>query len=338
MAPPAHASGLGVQPGLLRGEPPGAHTDQPTARVALPPVVAGLAALTAPLPYMRRPVTRAICRGLMLAFGPLLEVEHGERLAALREPAIFALNHGNASEALLVPAALMYLRRGRPLHFLADWMYVEAPVLGWLLRLSEPIPVYNKPARFRLREAHRRERRRQPVLAACLAHLARGESVGFFPEGTRNRDEGGGLLRGRLGLGELALAAPAAVPVVPAAIRYPARARLGRAPLLGRLVLSIGEPLDFTAERRRLAAAPESRRGLAREVVDRVMAALGAALDDDPRSPLTLPSLTGSASPQRPANGRSPTGHPIDPSHPSHPSHHGRQVRRPPSPTRSEAS
>ena len=270
------------------------------------PSAQGLAPLTAPLPHMRRPATRAICRGLMLGFGRLIEVEHVERLEALPEPAIFALNHGNLSEAVLVPAALMYLRRGRPLHFLADWMYVEAPVLGWLLRLSEPVPVYGKPARFRLREAHRRERQRRPVVDACLAHLARGESVGIFPEGTRSRDGGGALLRGRLGLGELALAA--SVPVVPAAIRYPARPRLGRAPLLGRLVLSIGEPMDFTAERRRLAEAPECRRGLARQVVDRVMAALGAALG---------PALDGGDA--------NPSGHPPD----------RRGCRQP---TRSEAS
>ncbi len=243
---------------------------------------AGLAPLTAPLPHFRRPAARRLCRGLMLTLGRLLEVEGRERLAAVPEPAIFALNHGNSLEALLAPGALLYLRQGRPLHFLADWMFVEAPVLGWLLRQSEPIPVYGKPARFRLREGHRRERLRQPVLAACLQHLDRGESIGIFPEGTRNRD-GGPLLRGRLGLGRLALAA--AVPVVPVAIHYPRRRpghRPGdgpqRTPRLGRMVLSVGEPLDFTAERRRLAAAPAMRRELARVVVDRVMAALAAAL------------------------------------------------------------
>ena len=244
---------------------------------------AGLAPLTAPLPHFRRPAARRLCRCLMLTLGRLLEVEGRERLATVPEPAIFALNHSNSLEALLVPGALLYLRQGRPLHFLADWMFVEAPVLGWLLRQSEPIPVYGKPARFRLREAYRRERLRRPVLAACLEHLGRGESIGIFPEGTRNRD-GGQLLRGRLGLGRLALGA--AVPVVPVAIHYPCRGPGcppgdggERAPRLGRMVLSVGEPLDFAAERHRLAAAPAMRRELARGVVDRVMAALAVALD-----------------------------------------------------------
>lgn len=264
----------------------------------------GLAPLTAPLPHFRRPAARLLCRGLMLTLGQLVEVERRERLANVPEPAIFALNHRNALEALLAPTVLLYLRRGAPLHFLADWMYVEAPGLGWLLRLSEPITVYGKPARFRLRESYRRERLRRPVLDACRERLERGESIGIFPEGTRNRD-GRHLLRGRLGLGELALAA--AVPVVPVAISYPTREpnrAPDRPPGLGRMVLSIGEPLDFGAERRQLAEArtsaesrdrrperprrpseprPDVHRELARRVVDRVMAALAGALGNDYR-------------------------------------------------------
>jgi 1-acyl-sn-glycerol-3-phosphate acyltransferase len=251
------------------------HRRRPPA--AEPPWRPGLGALTAPLPHFRRPLTRTLCRALVLTLGRLARVEHRDRLAALPEPAIFALNHGNAVEALLVPALLLYLRQGRPLHFLADWMYVEAPVLGWLLRQSEPVAVYSKPARFRLCERHRREQLRRPVLAACLDHLRHGESIGIFPEGTRNR-RGGPLLRGRLGLGELALAAGAGVPVVPIAIRYPAAGRLGRPPHVGRLELSVGHPLDLAAERRRLAADPTLRRILTRHVVEQVMAALAEGL------------------------------------------------------------
>jgi 1-acyl-sn-glycerol-3-phosphate acyltransferase len=256
---------------------PGSPSAPPTAPAPPARWRAGFAPLTAPLPHFRRAAPRLLCRGILLTLGRLVEVEHRERLAAISEPAVFALNHGNLVEALLAPATLLYLRQGRPLHFLADWMYVETPVLGWLLRQSEPIAVYGKPARFRLRERHRRQRLRRPVVDACLDQLARGESVGVFPEGTRNRDPNR-LLRGRLGLGELALAAP--VPVVPVAIRYPASDRLGRVPHAGRLVLGIGEPLDFTAERRQLerAGAPRARRDLARRVVDRVMAALAAEL------------------------------------------------------------
>jgi 1-acyl-sn-glycerol-3-phosphate acyltransferase len=284
----------------------------------------GLAPLTAPLPHLRRPAARLLCRGLMLTLGQLVEVEHRERLAALPEPAIFALNHRYALEALLAPTVLLYLRRGAPLHFLADWMYVEAPGLGWLLRQGEPIAVYGKPARFRLRESHRRERLRRPVLDACRECLGRGESIGIFPEGTRNRD-GRRLLRGRLGLGELALTAAAAV--VPVAISYPNRETTrepnrerwrepdhppDRPPGWGRMVLSIGEPLDFAAERRQLAEAPRERRELARRVVDQVMAALAGALGNDYR-----PWRADHRIVPRPASGGDAAGPSLTPHHPA---------------------
>jgi 1-acyl-sn-glycerol-3-phosphate acyltransferase len=228
----------------------------------------------------------------MLTLGQLVAVEHRERLAAVPEPAIFALNHRNRLEALLAPTVLIYLRRGAPLHFLADWMFVEAPGLGWLLRQSEPVAVYGKPALWKWRDGYRRERLRRPALDACLDWLERGESVGIFPEGTRNRDAGR-LLRGRPGLGELALRSGA--PVVPVAIKYPPQRPTC-------MVLAIGEPLDFAAERRELAATPAATlaaaagrgtrcpppqprspalRDLSRRVVDRVMAALAAELGKD---------------------------------------------------------
>jgi 1-acyl-sn-glycerol-3-phosphate acyltransferase len=261
---------------------------RPASTIAPPPASrpwrAGLSPLTAPLPSFRRPAARRLCRGLMLTLGQLVGVEHRERLAEVADPAIFALNHSNSLEALLAPTVLLYLRGGASLHFLADWMFVEAPGLGWLLRLSEPIAVYGKRARFGWRDGHRRERLRRPVLDACLEHLERGESVGIFPEGTRNRD-GARLLRGRLGLGELALRAE--VPVVPVAIKYPdldSRRALSSA-LGGRMVLSICEPLDCAAERRQLASAPDLRRQLARRVVDRVMAALAVELGRDYAAP-----------------------------------------------------
>ncbi len=216
---------------------------------------------------------RTAVKALMLAFGPSISVERPERIA-LPGPVLFALNHSNSAEAMLVPAALMWLRDGAPVSFLADWMYLRYPGIGWLLRQGEVIPVYRKPARFRLWEAHRLERLREPVLDACLKRLEAGSSLGIFPEGTRNPAPDR-LLRGRGGLGELALRTDA--PVVPVGIHYPAAARLGRAPRVGRTVLRPGEPLDLQEERTAaLTAAPRERAALIRRVVDRVMDSLAA--------------------------------------------------------------
>ena len=213
-------------------------------------------------------VVRVLLRGLTTCFGPLTSVEGAERLRDLPEPAIFALNHTSTFECLAAPAALLWLRQGRMIHFLIDWMYLHLPAIGWVMRQSDPVPVYGKPARWRLGERHRLARSRRPVLDACLERLAAGGSLGIFPEGTRNRNEQ--LLRGRPGLGEVVLRSTA--PVVPVGLRFPAAERLGRPPRLGRMVLVIGEPLDFQEERRRAPGLPAGpRRALARQVVDQVM-------------------------------------------------------------------
>lgn len=224
----------------------------------------------AALPEMRSPARRTLARLVMLACGPLIEVEGAGRLPGLPEPAIFAFNHSNSFESLAVPAALTWLRSGRTLHFLVDWMFLRLPLVGWVLRQCEPIPVYGKPARWRLFERHRRTRARQSVLDACLERLAAGGSLGIFPEGTRNPDPDR-LLRPRRGLGELILRS--AVPVVPVGIVHPAARRLGRAPRVGRIAIRIGEPLDFAAERA-AAAGGERRPDLSRQAAGRVMSAL----------------------------------------------------------------
>jgi len=213
-------------------------------------------------------------RALLAAFGRMLEVEGAERLSASAAPVIFALNHGNALEALLATAALIWLTGGRSVHFLADWMYLELPLVGRVLRLSEPIPVFGKPARWRWREEVRRAGRDEPPLGKALALLARGESVGIFPEGTRN-DDPDRLRPGRLGLGELALRSTSAI--VPIGLHYPAAARLGRIPRIGRTILRVGEPIDLAAEREQLRVAGferSARRALSRVVVSRTLAAL----------------------------------------------------------------
>jgi 1-acyl-sn-glycerol-3-phosphate acyltransferase len=230
--------------------------------------------LTAELPAMSSTSRRFLTRGLMLTVGGLVEVDHPERLRSLTGPVLFALNHSNAFEALAAPLALVWHRGGRPVHFFADWMYLHLPLVGWVLRHSEPIPVYGKPARWRLGERFRRAQAcREPPLEAALARLAAGGSVGIFPEGTRNGDPAR-LLRGRGGLGEIVLQSTA--PVVPVGIRHPAAERLGRTPVAGRIELRIGEPMDFP-ERALAAGSPAwMRRALVRRVISRVMAEVAA--------------------------------------------------------------
>lgn len=235
------------------------------------------------------PVERWLLRGAALTLGRGLTVEGAGRLGAAGDPVLLALNHNNTIESLAVPAALQLLRGGRPVSFLVDWMYLEIPVTGWLIRRCDPIPVWRKRARWELWERRRRAGARRDPIAEALARLAEGRSVGLFPEGTRNR-RGDRLLRGRPGLGRLVLAS--AAPVLPVGIHYPAAERLGRVPRFGRAVVRIGEPLDFAAERMAWHTAERAageigdaadhvgrqrlERRLGRRVVERVMAELAA--------------------------------------------------------------
>lgn len=186
--------------------------------------------------------TRALLRAVLGVSLGGIRVEGAQRLTAIPDPAIFALSHHNAYEALLAPAALMTLRGGRPVRFLVDWMYLELPLAGALLRRGEPIAVYRKPARWRWREAVRRHGLQgASATDRALAALARGESIGIYPEGRRNADPWR-LAPLRRGAATFALRSGA--PLVPIGIDFPARERLGRLPRLGRMVLRVGEPLS----------------------------------------------------------------------------------------------
>jgi len=232
----------------------------------------GLSIWTAPLPGLPGWYRRFLCRLILFVFGPLIEVEGAERLEPFEGPAIFACNHGNSVEAILVPTLLAYLRGGERVHFLADWMFVHLPPFGWLLRLGGSVPVYRKRARWGLRDGLRRERAQRSALTVSTGLLAEGKSVGIFPEGTRNQDPER-LLRGRSGVGALALRSGA--PVVPIGLRYPAAARLGRPPRVGRLCLSIGTPLRFSAGDAELSPSSlPSERWAPRRATEQIMTAL----------------------------------------------------------------
>ena len=232
-----------------------------------------LRALSLELPRLDGAVRRATLRGLLALSAGTIRVEGADRLAAAPEPSIFALTHHNAWEAVLAPATLIALRRGRLVRFLVDWMFVDLPWTGWLVRQSEPIPVYTKAALFRLREAHRLARRRDSALRRALDALGRGEDVGVYPEGRRNPDPWR-LSHARRGLALLALRS--GVPVVPVGIDFPARDRLRRTPKAGRFALRVGDPLDVSAEHASWLSArgEEDRRTVEREaapaLLDRV--------------------------------------------------------------------
>lgn len=228
-------------------------------------------ALGLELPRLDGIVRRMTLRGLLALSGGAVSIEGARRLAGAPRPAIFALTHHNAWEAVLAPAALIALRDGRRVRFLVDWMFVDLPWTGWLVRQIDPIRVDSKRALFGLRAPRRRSARRAPAFDGALAALAAGDDVGFYPEGRRNRDPWR-LGDGRRGVACLALRS--GVPVVPVGVDFPARDRILRTPRAGRFVLRVGEPLDFAGEHARWLEAGDET---ARRDVERDRA--GAVLD-----------------------------------------------------------
>jgi 1-acyl-sn-glycerol-3-phosphate acyltransferase len=209
--------------------------------------------------------------------GRLVTVEGCDRFAAMPDPLLLMLNHNNSVESVVVPTALIECRGGRLISFMVDWMFLYIPVVGWVMRRIDPIPVYTKPARFRVGESFRLARRHLSPVDEAVRRLAAGHSVGIFPEGTRNPDPDR-LRPARTGLAHLVLRTDA--PVVPVGIEYPAARRIGRVPTVGRARVRIGEPIDFAQERREVrrdrTEELDGRRflELRRSVADTVMEAL----------------------------------------------------------------
>lgn len=113
---------------------------------------------------------------------------------------------------------------GVPIRYMAKREVFEWPVLGGFLRGIGCFPV-------RRGESDRR------ALETALRVLDAGQPLGFFPEGTRSRDER--LRRARSGVAFLARRSGA--PVVPVAVTGTRRARL-RLPPRSDILVRVGEP------------------------------------------------------------------------------------------------
>lgn len=124
---------------------------------------------------------------------------------------IVASNHYSEVDPFMLAHFLVDL--GRPPFFLAKSSLFEVPVLGRALRHLEQVPVYRATSR-----AH-------DALDAAREALAEGRPIAIMPEGTLTRDPGMWPMKGRPGVGRLALTSRA--PVVPVG-QWGAQEVLGR--------------------------------------------------------------------------------------------------------------
>lgn len=203
-----------------------------------------------PLPFL--PYNRALLLRLLMLPNLFLTRAYGlENLDDSGKACIYAFNHNNSIEVLMVPALIVYHLGGRMISFVIDWMYGKIPILGSLMDMTNPVYVYNKRSLLRWIEAKRMTRPADGTVERCAEKLRSGQSIGIFPEGKRNRNPEH-LLQGKPGVGHIALKTGSTV--VPVGIDFECRIRKGRIPVLGRTIVRIGKPLDFQHQSKKYLA------------------------------------------------------------------------------------
>ncbi|NHQ61260.1 1-acyl-sn-glycerol-3-phosphate acyltransferase [Chlorobium sp. BLA1] len=197
-----------------------------------------------PLPLLPR--GRALLlRALMLPNFLLTSSSGIANLPRAEGACIYAFNHNNSLEALMVPVFLFYHLGGRTISFVIDWMYGKIPLLGSLMNLIDPVYVYSKRSTISWIEAKRSSISAGDTVERCTLKLFAGQSIGIFPEGKRNRNPET-LVKGKPGIGHIALKSGA--PVIPVGIDFKSRTTKGKIPILGRTIIRIGAPLYFAQQ------------------------------------------------------------------------------------------
>src|SRR5262249_55032945 len=142
---------------------------------------------------------------------------------------------------LVAPPLMFLLRRGRRIHFMADWNFRMIPGIGLLYRRAGVITVARKPARPRFLNLVK------PLFTEVMSpaeqarkHLAAGRSIGVFLEGAVNRAPWQ-LMRGRPGTARLSL--ETGVPIVPVGLRFPTVPRGAAIPEGSPMAIEVGPPL-----------------------------------------------------------------------------------------------
>jgi 1-acyl-sn-glycerol-3-phosphate acyltransferase len=160
---------------------------------------------------MRRIIT-PLLRLIANIFFRRIEIIGWEKVPA--RPAIFAVNHPNG----LIDPLFLLCFSPRPVSFLAKAPIFRMPLIGWLARGIDSIPVYRTQDNYAT--AKNRE-----TFAAARALLVRGGAIAIFPEGTTHSEPR--LKELKTGAARIALGCSAAecpdIVIVPTAIFYTAK-------------------------------------------------------------------------------------------------------------------
>jgi 1-acyl-sn-glycerol-3-phosphate acyltransferase len=176
---------------------------------------------------MRRAVT-AVLRILIRIFFKRIDIVDMERVPDA--PVIFAVNHPNA----LIDPLFLLCFAPRPVSFLAKAPLFTMPVIGWIVRGLDSIPVYRKQDNVAGGST-------EETFAQARAVLARGGAIAIFPEGTTHSDPR--LRELKTGAARIALgAAMERVAIVPTGLYYTSKQTFRSS-----AVMQFGEPLIVRA-------------------------------------------------------------------------------------------
>ncbi|HEX8410466.1 MAG TPA: lysophospholipid acyltransferase family protein, partial [Thermoanaerobaculia bacterium] len=186
---------------------------------------------------IRTAITRSLHFCLRIFFRRI-EVD-GEERVPRDKPVIFASNHPNG----LVDPLFLLGYAERPVSFLAKAPLFRWPVVGWLVRKLDTIPVY--------RRQDNTSGSNEEMFAKARSVLRRGGTIAIFPEGTTHDDPQ--LRELKTGAARIALgAALDEVFVVPTGIYYTAKHVFRSAALVvfgePLRVLPAGEEIDRVEE------------------------------------------------------------------------------------------
>lgn len=195
-------------------------------------------------------------------------IVEGEDKVPKDGPVILAANHISYADTVILNA-YFYLFQRVPNILVKDNLF-KIPVVGSYMKSVHALPV-----------ARGQGAGNQPVLDTALKVLDRGDAVMIYPEGTAGRGEDTWPIKGKSGLGHLALESGA--PVVPVA-QWGAQNIMRRGedgkqhvslwPLRKPIDISIGEPLIFSKSSPEIQTSEDNHLVQEQIVTDLVMRAI----------------------------------------------------------------
>ena len=184
-----------------------------------------------------------LARFVLGVFFRRVEVVGSERLPS-KGPLVVVANHLNG---LIDPLFLLGTLR-LPVRFLGKSTLWRIPVLGFLLRQAQAIPVYRR------QDPGVDPERNLETFARCHELLAAGGMIALFPEGVSHDEPG--LQPLKTGAARIALESeqrfgPLGVRILPVGLTFSAKTRFR-----SRALVVVGEPIDPEPERRAATSDP----------------------------------------------------------------------------------